>query len=226
MMSPRELFARICAQFRRRALDDDFDQEYESHLMMLLEDYRRGGIPDEEARHAARLKLGGLTQIRDRHRDIRGLPFLETLFQDVRHAIRGLWKNPGFAAVLVTTLALGIGANAAIFTVLNGIVLRQLPVPRPGELVILDCLSLHGGRGSFSHADFQWIRERNHVFNAVSASASWRLAWLRNGETRQLNAAVVSGDYFSMLSVTPAIGRVLAPEDDHPGNASAVVISH
>ena len=141
----RTLLNRMAALFRTRRLDGDLDDEIASHLAMQEEEFRSHGMTAEQARAAARREFGGIAQTAESYRDQRGLPWLETLFQDIRYGFRGLIHNRGFSAAAVLSLALGIGANTAIFTMYHSLLVRQLPVPQPGELVSLYRI---GGWGS------------------------------------------------------------------------------
>ncbi len=162
----RVLASRIRGFFAGRRLDEDFQRELASHLEMLTEENIRRGLPPDQARRQARLRLGGAAQLRETQHDLRGLPWLETLLQDVRFGLRMLRKNPGFTAVAVITLALGIGANTAVFSIINGLMLRTLPVRDPGRLVEL----LHQYPGEPAFNGFSWdayrlMRDGNHVFS-------------------------------------------------------------
>src|SRR5437763_9532219 len=131
------LCARVVAFVRPENLDRDFDQEMASHLSMLEEEHMQRGLTPAQAHRAARLKLGGLTQLREAHRDVRGLPILDTCLLDVRYALRAMQKHPAFTALAVATLAIGIGVNTAVFTAVDSAFLRPLHVPDPTRVVQL-----------------------------------------------------------------------------------------
>ena len=129
--------SRIAALFRARKLDEDLDAELRTHMELAIEENVKRGLSRDEARQEAMREFGGVTQTREAYRTRRGLPFIETLTQDVRFALRQLVRSPGFAATAILTLALGIGANTSIFTVVQGAVLAPLPYPDPDRLVVV-----------------------------------------------------------------------------------------
>src|SRR5271167_1325404 len=130
----RVLGSRVRGLIARRHLDQDFELELEAHLGLLTEANIRRGMTSEEARRAARLRLGGITQLRDTHRELWGLPLAETFLQDLRYGLRQFRRSPGLTAVITLSLALGMGANTAIFSVINAVMLRMLPVQDPERL--------------------------------------------------------------------------------------------
>src|SRR5579862_625713 len=237
----RVLASRVGGFFAGHRLDEDFQRELASHLDMLTEENIRGGPPPDEARRQASLRLGGAAQLRETQHDLRGLPWLETLLQDVRFGLRMLRKNPGFTAVVVLTLALGIGANAAIFSLVNAVLLRKLPVRNPARLVLfsdnsLESLSMSPGIPSgrqsyFSYPFYKYVRDNSEVFDGVCAfqtpedTLTVSQEGKPGGAVSVAQGKMVSGNYFSVLGVRAILGRTLTPADDQPDAPSVTVIS-
>src|SRR5271169_1972954 len=161
--------SRVLGICRRRKLENDLDGELRAHIDALTEENIRRGMSPQEARHAARREFGGVEQTKESYRELRGLPFLETLFQDVRYALRMLRKSPGFTTVVVLTLALGIGANAAIFSLMNAVLLKSLPVSHPEELVVVRYTGAQpdSSNDDFSYPMYQALRDKSSVFDGV-----------------------------------------------------------
>ncbi|HKV62093.1 MAG TPA: ABC transporter permease [Candidatus Acidoferrum sp.] len=221
--------ARLRGLFRKRQLDGELYAELRAHLEMLTEENIRRGMSPEEARHAARREFGGVEQAKVSHRELRGLPFLETLFQDIRYALRMLRKNPGFTAVVVLTLALGIGANTAIFSLMNAVLLQSLPVGNPQELVVVKYLSAQSERANedFSYPMYQALHDKSSVFDGVIARSGVSFNATYSGQSEHVSGEIVSGNYYAVLGVRPWLGRLFFPEDDRtPGAHPVAVLSY
>ena len=245
MRALRAWLLRFGGLFARQRRDRDLAAEMESHLQMHIEDNLAGGMTPAEARRQALIKLGGVEQTNENYRGRRGIPFLETLFQDVRFGFRMLRKSPGFTAVAILTLALGIGANTAIFSFIDGIFLRSLPVKDPQQLVVFhwsahshpklhghsdygDC-GYQGGIGdcSFSTPFFKTVRAQSRAFSGMAAFAGpLDYDFSGNGPASMAQGQYVSGDFFSTLGVNTIIGRPLGMSDDSPSAPPAIVLSY
>lgn len=224
MTGPRVLFSRLRGLFGGT---QRLDEEIAGHLEMLASEYERAGLPPHEARLRARREFGGVAQIREAYRDQRGLPFFDTLSQDLRYAFRQLRRTPGFAAAAVFTLALGVGANAAIYQVLDAVVFRTLPVRQPEQLVIAN-LTGNGKSVPFSYPVYREMAARQQVADGMFAAsnAPLRQAILRTqGSVETVNAELVSGNYFDVLGVCARRGRCFTDADDRAA-APVAVISH
>jgi len=226
----RLVWGKITALVQRDRLDRDFEEELASHLDLATEDARRRGHDPEQARREALRRLGGIQRTRELHRDTRGLPFMDTLAQDLVYGLRTLRRTPVFTFVVVVSLGLGIGANTAVFTIINAVMLRALPVPQPDKLVRL------GATPVLSFAMFQDLRARQQVFTDILATTrEWpvRLT-IRDRENistlDNVPTAFVSSNYFGVLLLRPQVGRFFVDQDDqHPHSAetegSVAVIS-
>jgi len=235
---------------RRKKMLGDLDQDIREHIERETQDNIDRGMSPEEARFAAVRKFGNVTRVKEETRDVWSFVWLEQLLQDVRFGLRTLRKNPGFAAVAVLTLALGIGANTAIFSLINAVMLRTLTVRDPQHLLILRWTALHdpsttasyfwGGcpdasNGStntqegcsFSYPMFEQIHQERNIFSAVSAfTGSNQLHVTANGRVSTATGQLVSGDFFSTLGVRAIMGRTLEPVDDVLGAQPAAVLSY
>ena len=233
----RVFASRVLAVLTRRRRDADLNDEIQAHLDLLIQENVRSGMSVDDARAAARREFGGAEQIKEIYRDQRGLPFVETIVQDIRYAMRTFRRSPGFVIAVVLSLSLGIGVNSAIFTVLNALLLRSLPVPNPQELFIAwprDPAGLPAGPArsplQFSYPVFEQLRRSAPSAGTLAAmSRIARMYRVVDGERETQTTAVqlVSGEFFSMLGISPARGRVLTPEDSRQiGGHPIVVISH
>ncbi len=214
----RSFWARLQTTFAKKRTAGQLTQELSSHLEMLTEDNIKSGMAPEEAHRRARIALGGHTQIQEAYRDQASLPLLEAALYDLRFGARMLRKNPAFTVVAVLTLALGIGANTAIFTVVNAVLLRPLPYAAPQELITL--------RSYQSWPDLYDIQQQSRSLEKIGAFANWQFDLLGNGEPEQIQAALVSLDLLDVLGVPPALGRTFSTADDQLSAARVVVVSH
>jgi len=243
----RALFKRLRFIFRRSQLERELDAEIASHVQLATEENLQGGLSPAEARRQALIRFGGTQQAKEQHGDACGLPFLDTLLQDLRFAFRMLRKSPGFTAVAVLTLALGIGANTAIFSLIDAALLRSLPVRDPQQLVVFQWAALRspstkgqyrymscpspnstGEHGcSFSYPMFQQFQSLQEAFSSVTAlGADVGLNLRGNGPASFVHGELVSANFFDTLGVGAALGRTLSHSDDTPGAPAVAVLGY
>jgi predicted permease len=224
---PRALRAfsiRLRGLFRNRSAAADIAAELESHLQMHIDDNLRAGMTPEEARRQALIQLGGLDQTQQSVRERSTLPWAETLAQDLRFALRQLRKSPGFTAVVIVTLALGIGVNTALFSIVNTVLLHPIALPHPGELVCVDASKPNFEHGSVSYPNFRDWQRDNRSFTALAIFRHNGFLLTGAGQTERIHGDLISSDLFSILGVKPVIGRLFAPGEDEIGHASLVLI--
>jgi predicted permease len=222
----REWIFRFGGLFNKQRKDRELDHEIESHVQMHVDDNVRLGMTPEEARREAMIKLGGIESMKEAYRDQRGLPTLETLWQDVRYGVRMLRKNPGFTAVAVLTLALGIGANTAIFSVVNAVLLRPLPYPEPGRLVQLRA-DWSGKSGTeIGSVTFVEVKAQSQSLARIAAYTGGDMTLTGAGSAERVVAGAVTADFFPLLGVQPALGRNFAREEDTPNGPKAAILGH
>ncbi|HYL75786.1 MAG TPA: ABC transporter permease [Bryobacteraceae bacterium] len=229
--------SRIRGLFSGRSQDEDFDQEVQAHLEMFTEENIRSGMTPDQARRAALVRFGGVTQIRESQRDHRGLPQIETFLQDVRYAVRGFRKSPGFTLVAVLTLALGIGLNTTLFTAYNAVALRPLPVKDPRTVVRLERWFQDSSLGdlqyAFSYPEYVYYRDHTRSLSNLVA-ASWPTSILLNATDAAQSTAsaaiehargqLVSGNYFADLGISASLGRTFLPEENQTPGAHPVIV--
>src|SRR5918999_1509567 len=224
----RAWFVRLGGLFGRARRDRELAEELESHLRMHVEDNLRAGMSPGEARRQALVKLGGVAQTLEECRRQRRLPLIEPLMKDLRYGLRRLAQSPGFTSVAVLSLALGIGANTAIFSLVNTALLRPLPVERPEQIVSL--ANAAGARGfpAFSYPNYKDFRDRSaEVFDGLYAYRFAPLSVSHEGASERLWGYVVTGNYFEVLGVKAVLGRALTPDDDRlPGAHPVTVLSY
>src|SRR6202165_5521655 len=188
--------------------------ELHAHLEALTDENIRRGMNLEDAQHAARREFGGVEQTKEIYRERSGLPFLETLLQDIRFGTRMLAKNPGFAIVAVLTLALGIGANTAIFSVVKAVLLRGLPFKDPAHLVRVNESVAKGGRSPVAYPNYLDWRAQNSVFEDMAAYGDCELIVSGKDKSDRVDCEQVSDSYFPLLGVSAALGRTFTPEEN------------
>jgi len=212
----------------RRRLYNDLSDEMHQHLEEKIEELVATGMPRKEATAAARRQFGNVTLIEEDSRDVWQWPSLENLFADVRYALRTLSKNPGFTAVAILTLALGIGANTAIFSIVNGVLLRPLAYPHSERLVGIFLHSKAMDRSTLGAADFLALSQRQQSFEHVAAYSPSNLGFTLTGlgAPQMISGAAVTSDFFSVLGVQPELGRTFLLEEGNPGRPLSVVVSH
>jgi MacB-like periplasmic core domain/FtsX-like permease family len=215
----------------------DVATELNSHLDLAIEENRKAGLSEDEARRQALMKLGGLEQTKELIRDQQSLPFLDALLQDTRYAFRTILRSPGLTAVALLSLALGIGANTAIFSLMDAVLLKSLPVHDPQPLVLFGN-GLDEGISDgfpnpylFSYPFYRQMQKQNQVFSDVAAAFSMtdRIHGFVQGrvEAEPMSIQLVSGTYFPMLGVQPLVGRMLSEDDDKTeGGHPVAVISY
>jgi predicted permease len=231
--------------FLSRRVEAELEQEVHSHLELLIDENIRRGMPLKEAQRAARIELGGIEQVKEQVREKRIGNWLRSVISDGRYALRQLPKNPGFTAVAVLTLALGIGANTAIFTLINAVLLKMLPVKNPQELVLLEWTKPQGPGGGMwidgndweengrevgtplSYPAFQHLRAENKAFSDMFAFADFGrdVNIFADGQPGLVHGQMATSDIFRTLGLQAVAGRLFAESDDQPGAAPVCVIS-
>lgn len=222
----REWAARCRGLFGRKRTNRELADELASHLEMDMDEHQRRGMTPEEARRQAGIRLGGLEAVKEAYRDQRGLPWLEVLWQDIRYGARQLRKNPGFTAVAILTLALGIGANTAIFSVVNAVLLRPLPYPEPGQLVQLRADQPGSPNSFISSAIYLEVKAQSQSLARIAAYSGGDMTLTGAGAAERIVAGAVSMDFFPLLGVQPALGRNFTREEDTPKGPRAVILGH
>ena len=224
--SLKSFFARFLSLFRKSQSERELHEELQTHLQLHIEDNLKRGMSLEEARKNALIKLGGLEQTKERMRDQQSLPILESFIQDLRYAARLLLKSPSFTAVAILTLALGIGANTALFSIVNAVLLRPLPYPHAEQLVTLRESKPNFSTGSVPFANFIDWRKDNTTFTSMAVMRRGLSPILTGlGDAEQLNAALLSSGFFEQLGISPVLGRTFTEPEERVGAAPQVLIT-
>src|SRR5215470_3568710 len=196
------------------------------HLEREIEENISRGMNPEEARYAAIRSFGGVERVKEESRDTRGIRLLEEVWQDLHYGARMLLKRPGFAIVAVFTLVLGIGANSAIFSVVNGVLLRPLPLEDPSRLIKIWETFLPGGHGTASVPNLKDWREQNTVFNGIAAYQFSSFSLRGQDSPERLQGATVSPNFFEVVGVRPRLGRAFQTGEDEAGRNRVALLSH
>jgi predicted permease len=210
----------------RRHREEELDDELRSHLEMAVQDHLERGETPQEAEAAARREFGNVGLVKEVTRQMWGWVWIEQLIQDLRYGLRSLRRAPSFSMVAVLTLGLGIGANTAIFSMVNAILLRQLPFKNPEQLVAVDSKRTDPGKHPFTIPDFIDYRNQNQTLEQIAAFATWSASMTGSGEAERVQGMRISANAFQLLGVDALVGRALMPEDDTPGRQNVVVLSH
>jgi putative ABC transport system permease protein len=221
----RRLWSRLRAYVRRSPGDDGLDEEIGDHLRLLQQRFEAQGLPPDEARRAALGSFGGVEQLRERLRDQQSFPWLDALRQDVRYAIRTIVRTPVVSLAVIVTFALGIGANAAIFSLVNSVLLTPLPYSSPDRIVAVSTFWKNRGvlGSNASAADFHDWRAQSHVFDAMAYHAGGEFRVIAGGEPAFGSVQFATADFFRVFGATPAAGRFWTEQDDR---APVAVVSH
>ena len=216
---------RLRSLARRNRVEEDLDKELRFHLDQQVAENLAAGMPPAEARRAAIRKLGGVAQIQEECRDMRRTDHIETFGRDLRYALRSLAKTPGFTAVILLTLALSIGANSAIFSVIHGVLLRPLPYPEANRIVRLFFHSADYPRFPLNPFDFRDYRARNRSFESLAGFTRGDLQLSGTGQPERITAFQVTAGFFHVLGLHPARGHEFNSSDEIPGNGQQVILS-
>ncbi len=227
MRTVRIIKRRLQSLLQSSRADAELQREIEIHIAQLTKEAIAAGMTEAEARAAALREFGPLSQIQEECRDTRRVNWIEDLLQDLRYGLRTLRQSPGFTAVAVLTLALGIGANTAIFSIVDAVLLRALPYPDPNQLVLMFNIPVNrpDALSGISYRDFTEYRDHNEVFTAMAGNAFHNLTLTGAGEPSIVNTADVTPELFSLLNAKPLLGRTLLSDDGKAGAAAVAVLS-
>lgn len=225
-MTLHGIFARLMALVRKRQLDAELEGEIAAHLELAERDALASGMSPEQARRAARTQFGGIESMKEEHRDRRSFRWLENVWRDVRYGVAGLGRDPGFTAIVVGVLALGIGANVAMFGLLDAVILKPLPFGNPDRIVRIWEAPRPGVSNATSAPDFLDWRRMSTAFEAMGAESPVSMALTGAGDPVRLDGRAVTADYFRVFDVGVRMGRTFLPRDGEPGNDSVIVLSN
>ena len=225
MMSLRRHLARLFALFGATRFEHELDDEVLAHLELAERDATARGLDPVSARQEARRQFGGIEQMRERHRDDRSARWIENLFKDISYGFAGLRGDKGFAVIAIGVLALGIGANTAMFSLIDGALLKPLPFPHPERIVRMWEMTPTGVNATTA-LNFLEIKQRLRTFEAFSAESDINATAEINGEPSRLAGRVVSANHFAVFGLAPLMGQTFRDDEDHPGANRVIVLSH
>jgi len=220
------MIKRFLALFRKAKMDHELDDEVQAYLELAEKDLIANGATPQEARIQARRNFGGIEQMKERHRDDRSYLWIDNTLRDLRYGLSALVNNPGFAAVTIGVLALGIGANTAMFSLIDAVVWKPLPFPKPDRIVRVwegPGGALRNGTATLTFLDW---KKQTDIFEALSVDSPTTAALTTKDEPTRIEGNLVSADYFNVFGVHAQLGRTFSPQEDQPGSQPVVVISH
>lgn len=218
--------ARLFALFRKQRLDQELENEILAHLEMAERDAIAAGLSPDQARAAAHRRFGGIEQMKEVHRDRRSFNFIDNLVRDFRYGLGSLMRDPGFAAIVIGVLALGIGANVAMFSVVDAVLLKPIPFPNPDRIVRIWEAPRPGVTNATATPDFLDWKRMATAFDALSAEIPVSVALTGQAEPMRLSGRAVTADYFRVFPINAFIGRTFTPREDQPGAQPVIVLSH
>jgi putative ABC transport system permease protein len=225
-----DLLFRLRSLFRRGTVESEADAELRFHFDQQVTKLMKSGLTREEAKRRARLAFGGHEQLKEEIRDARGVNLIETLFQDIRYGLRVLARTPVISCVAILSLALGIGANTAIFSLIDTVMLRMLPVEKPEELTEVRMSEPRSPdaepQPTFTNPLWEALRDRQDFYSGIFAWSLTQFDLSQGGAVHDVDGMFASGDYFSTLGVRPAAGRLITPADDKRGCPGTAVLSY
>ncbi|HUZ93656.1 MAG TPA: ABC transporter permease [Edaphobacter sp.] len=226
MRSLRRFLTRLFTSVKRRQQEERLREEIEEHLALETADNLRAGMPKSEAHRQAVLKFGAVEAIKETYRAEQGLPFIETLLQDLRYTLRMFLRNPGFAVVAILTLAVGIGAATATFSVVDAVLLRSLPYPNSQKIVRVWEQAPDGHRMNMAGSNFDDFRTQNNTFASLAGYEDGLSSVSGGSEPVRVDIAAVSSDFFKALGVEPLRGRVFVSDEQRPHGTPAAIVSY
>jgi predicted permease len=225
-MSVRRAMQSVLSAARKRRLESELEHEVQAHLELAEDDALARGLSQEEARREARRKFGGIEQMKEVHRDRRGVRWMEALLRDFLYGLASLLRAPGFTAIIVAVLALGIGGAVAMFSIVDAVLLRPLPFPEPGRIVLVWEAPRPGSVNATTAPQFLTWKRLGTDFAALAAERSISMALNQSGGPIRLAGKEVTTAYFEVFGISARIGRTFTSSEDQPGAAPAIILSH